>query len=137
MAAAGAAVLSGLPSTTWAVLTGGDVLAGARAAGTLIPGRGNRPGALAGTAAHVVISWGWTAVLAAVARHRRVGPLEGAVAGLVIAALDLGGIGRRYPAIRALPSIPQWADHVAFGVVAASLLASRAEAPRSSCWEDH
>lgn len=128
-AAAGAALLSGLPSTTWAVLTGGDVLAATRAAGTVLPGRRDRPGLTAGLGAHVVISWGWTAVLAAVARRRRVGPLEGAVAGLAIATLDLGIIGCRYPAIRALPSIPQWADHVAFGVVASSLLPSSAQAP--------
>ncbi len=45
------------------------------------------------------------------------GVLGGAVAGLVIAALDLGVIGRRYPEIRALPRVPQVLDHVAFGVL--------------------
>ena len=39
-----AGVLSGLPSTAWAVLKGEDPLAAARAAGTLLPGRPDRPG---------------------------------------------------------------------------------------------
>ena len=39
------------------------------------------------------------------------------MAGLGIAALDLIVLGRRFPAIAALPQGPQWADHVAFGAV--------------------
>jgi hypothetical protein len=38
------------------------------------------------------------------------------VAGLGIATLDLAVIGRRIPAIRALPQGRQWADHVAYGL---------------------
>ena len=66
----------------------------------------------------------WTAVLAAVLRPR--GRLRGAVAGgsagLGIAALDLGVVARRLPAVRALPQAPQWADHVAFGALAGAVL---------------
>ena len=46
----------------------------------------------------------------------------GALAGLAIAALDLGLVGRRFPRIRALPLVPQLADHAAFGAIAARLL---------------
>jgi hypothetical protein len=46
----------------------------------------------------------------------------GALAGLAIAALDLGVAGRRFPRIPALPVLPQLADHAAFGAVAARLL---------------
>jgi hypothetical protein len=52
-----------------------------------------------------------------VPRHRL---LFGAVAGAAIAALDLGVIATRYPALAALPQTPQWADHLVFGVVVAS-----------------
>jgi hypothetical protein len=41
----------------------------------------------------------------------------GAASGLAIAALDLGVIGRRVPAIRRLPLAPQLADHALFGAV--------------------
>lgn len=41
----------------------------------------------------------------------------GAVAGLLIGVVNVGVIGRRFPAIRALPLGPQLADNVAFGVV--------------------
>jgi hypothetical protein len=47
------------------------------------------------------------------------------VAGLGIAALDLGVIGRRIPAIRALPQGRQWADHVAFGLTVGIVLRRR------------
>jgi hypothetical protein len=117
-----ATVVSGLPSTVHAILTSGDVLAAARAAGTLLPGRRNKPDALAGALAHVVVSVTWVAVLAAVDRKRKLGVTGGAAAGLVIAALDLAVIGRSYPAIRALPQGPQWLDHVAFGAIVGGLL---------------
>lgn len=47
---------------------------------------------------------------------------EGLAAGVVIAAIDLGVVGRRYPLIKALESGPQLADHIAFGIVAAVVL---------------
>jgi hypothetical protein len=65
-AAAVAATLSGAPSTTWALLTGGDALAATRAAGTLLP-HSRADGSLAGgVLVHAVISLGWTVVLAGV-----------------------------------------------------------------------
>jgi hypothetical protein len=115
-----AAALSGLPSTVHALATGADVLASTRAAGTLIPRAGNK--VLAGVVAHLTLSAFWTTVLAAVNRHRQLGVTGGAAAGIVIAALDLELVGRRHPAIRDLPRVPQWLDHVAFGALVGGLL---------------
>ena len=74
---------------------------------------------MAGGAAHVAISAGWTAVLVPVLRGRgsRGAVLAGAAAGAAIAALDLGVVGRRYPAIAALAPGRQVLDHLAFGAI--------------------
>ncbi|MDT7787522.1 MAG: hypothetical protein QOF58_5941 [Pseudonocardiales bacterium] len=106
-----AAVLSGVPSTVHALASGDDPLRATRAAGSLVGG-----GAGAGVAVHLVVSGWWMFVL----RRLRVrGVVGGAVAGLLIAALDLEVIGRRNAQLRALPKVPQWLDHVAFGVLIA------------------
>jgi hypothetical protein len=112
-----AAVVSGAPSTAVALVSGNDVLAATRAAGTLVPGRRDRPGLVAGVAAHAVLSLWWGAVLTTVVRRLGGGAVTGALGGAVVAALDLGIVARRYPAIRALPQGPQWADHLVFGAV--------------------
>ena len=120
VAIAVAGVVSGAPSTIVAVLGGGSVLASTRAAGTLL-GRSSVP---RGAAAHVALTVGWGTVLVrALPRRHRV--LSGAIAGAGIAALDLGVVARRFPAIRALPQLPQWVDHVAFGVVVGAVLDAR------------
>jgi hypothetical protein len=112
-------VLSGAPSTIHALATGGDPLGAARAAGTLLPGR--RTGIVRGLLAHAAVSAFWGAALAAVLPRRRPAAW-GAVAGLAIAGLDLGLVARWFPAIRALPPVPQVADHVAFGAIVGALL---------------
>jgi hypothetical protein len=122
LAGVAAASCGGLPSTVHALTTGGDLLEATRAAGTLVPGRRDRPGVVAGVGVHLLVSAGWTAVLASVDRRHRLGPLGGAAAGLLIATLDLEVIGRTRPAIRSLPRLPQWLDHVAFGAIAGALL---------------
>ena len=123
-AAAWAAALSGLPSTAHALATGRDPLEAASAAGTiLLPGeRSPRRLLAAAVPVHLGLSLAWTVVLdrAGVRGARR-----GALAGLAIAALDLGVVGRRWPRIRALPLGPQLADHAAFGAIAGVLLAER------------
>ena len=53
------------------------------------------------------------------------GAAAGAVAGMAIATLDLAVIGRRFPAIRRLPPLPQWLDHLLFGAVVGAVLARR------------
>ena len=109
-AGAWAGALSGLPST----LLDRHPIQTSRAAGTLL-GAPTLPRA---AVAHAALSFGWAAVLAKVLPDR---PKlwHGAVAGLGIAALDLGIVGRRFPRIRALPPVPQVADHVAYGVLVA------------------
>jgi hypothetical protein len=120
-ATAAAGLLSGAPSTAHALLTGADPLAATRAAGTMLPG--HRPGILRGALAHAAVSTLWGTVLA-LALPRRHTVAWGAAAGLLIAALDLGVVARRFPAIRALPTAPQVADHVAFGAIVGVVLAS-------------
>lgn len=116
-----AAILSGVPSTLHAVATGRDPLAATLAAGSiLLPGETRRSRLLAAAVpTHLALSLGWAVVLeGAGVRTAR----AGAVAGLAIAAFDLGVVGGRFPRIRALPLGPQVADHVAYGAIVGRLL---------------
>jgi hypothetical protein len=131
LAAGGVAgLLSGVPSTVHALLTGGDPLAAARAAGNLLLPADAGPRALlaAGGLAHVALSLGWGTVLAVAVRRTSLSPMTaGLAAGAAIAAVDLGLLahgpaGRRWPLIRALPVAPQVADHLAFGAIAGAFL---------------
>lgn len=108
------AVLSGAPSTLYTLARGEDVLDGARAAGAILLPRARRTPVLLAAAVpvHLALSLGWAAAIAALPRRD---PLTGLAAGLAIAALDLLVVGRRLPAIRALPQGRQWADHAAYG----------------------
>jgi hypothetical protein len=127
LAAGGAAaVLSGAPSTVHALVTGGDPLAATLAAGSIALPRENRtlPLLLAAVPVHLAVSLGWALVLSAALPRRRT-VLAGATAGLALAALDLGTVGRRVPRVRALALGPQLADHVAYGAVAGAMLARR------------
>jgi hypothetical protein len=120
-AAAAAAVLSGIPSTVHALLTDRDPLEPTLAAGSiLLPGETRRTRLVAAAVpVHLALSLVWTVALD---RGGIRSARSGALAGLAIAALDLGLVGRRFPRIRALPVLPQVADHLAFGVVAGRLL---------------
>jgi hypothetical protein len=128
VATAAAAVLSGVPGATWTVLSGGDLLESTRAAATLLPGQRENPTVAGGIVAHLGMSTAWTLVLSRVIPRRgaKVGAAAGAVAGLAIAALDMGIVAkRRFPAMAALPQIPQYADHLAFGAIAGAILGRR------------
>lgn len=128
-----AGLLSGIPSTAHAMMTGRDPIAAARAAGNLLLPAEARPGALllAGGIGHVALSLAWGTVLAVTVRRTALPPVAvGLAGGAVIAAVDLGllahgPIGRRWPLIRALPVVPQVADHLAFGAIAGVVLRSR------------
>ena len=120
VAGAVAGVVSGAPSTVHALLTGRRPVEAVRAAGTLV----GSPTVGAGTLVHLVVSLWWAAVLAAVLPRRRA-VVSGAAAGLAIAVVDLGWVGRRLPRIRALPVVPQVADHVLFGAVVGAVLSAR------------
>lgn len=121
-----AAAVSGAPSTAIAIARGDDVLEGALAAGTLLLPRETRtlPLLAAAVPVHVALSVGWAFALERTLPRGRE-PLMGALAGLGIAALDLGVVGRRLPRIRALPQPRQWADHVAYGLAVGLVLAWR------------
>ncbi len=120
-AAVWAAALSGTPSTLHALATGRDPLEAVYAAGTiLLPGE-TRPQRLLAAAlpVHLGISIAWTVVLD---RAGVRGAARGSVAGVAIAALDLGVAGRHFPRIRRLPLGAQLADHALFGAITGLLL---------------
>jgi hypothetical protein len=121
-----AAIVSGIPSTVHAAVTGEGPLTASLAAGSLLAPHETRTGRLlvAGAVAHVALSTGWAFVLAATLPRRHT-IVAGAAAGLAIAALDLGGAGRWFPRIQALRLAPQLADHIAFGAVAGAVIARR------------
>jgi hypothetical protein len=121
-----AAAVSGAPSTLITLARGEDVLMGTRAAGTLLLPRERRtlPLLAAALPVHLALSLGWAAVLERALPHKHE-PLTGILGGLAIAALDLGVIGRRLPAIRELPQARQWADHVAYGLAVGVVLEQR------------
>ena len=84
------------------------------AIGTLVPP--GRPGFIRGAIVHLGISAACGEALArALPEHNSVG--WGAAAGFAIGVVNVGVIGRRFPAIRALPLVPQLADNTAFGLV--------------------
>jgi hypothetical protein len=120
-AALWAAALSGAPSTLHALAAGRDPLEAVTAAGSIVLPHETRRAALVAAAVpvHLALSLGWTIALDRAGVHTVRG---GALAGLAIAALDLGLLGGRYPRVRALPLVPQLADHAAFGAIAAKLL---------------
>ncbi len=126
VAGAVAAVVSGAPSTLHALATRSSPLEATLAAGTLLLPRERRalPLVLAATPVHVALSLGWALVLAALLPRRRT-IAWATLAGLAIAALDLGVVGRRCPRIRALPQLPQWLDHVAYGATVGAVLSRR------------
>jgi hypothetical protein len=126
------AVVSGFPSTVWTLAEGGDPLEGARALGRVLLPRSNRTPLLlaAGAPAHLALSLGWAGVFAAVVPERAE-PLTCTLAGLAVAGLDLGVLGRFFGPIAALPQGRQWADHAAFGLsVGVVLRATRTAASR-------
>jgi hypothetical protein len=125
-AGAAAAALSGIPSTAWALASGRDPLEATLAAGSLLlPGETRRTRLMAAAVpVHLVLSFGWALVLARWLPRRRT-VAAGAVAGLGIAALDLGVVGSRFPRVRSLPLAPQLADHVVYGATVGRVVAQR------------
>jgi hypothetical protein len=121
-----AAAVSGVPSTMYALWRGRDVLEGALAAGTLLLPHERRRDRLLVAAAvtHVTLSLGWAAVLAR-SLPERATVAWAMPAGLAIAGLDLGVVGRRFDRIRALPQPPQVADHVAYAITVGAVLQRR------------
>ena len=125
-AAIPAAILSGLPSTVYALATKRDPVEATAAAGSiLLPAEQRRSRLLlAAVPVHLGLSLAWAIALAALL-PRRHPVVEGAAAGLAIAAVDLGYVGRRFPRIRNLEPLPQIADHIAFGLLVSRSLAAQ------------
>jgi hypothetical protein len=126
IAGALASIVSGAPSTLHALLTRADPLEATLAAGTILLPDERRPSRLllAAVPTHVGMSLGWGIALAAVLPRRHT-VAAGALAGALIATLDLGIVGRAFPRLSALPAPAQLADHVAFGAVVGAVVARR------------
>jgi hypothetical protein len=125
-ATAVAAVLSGAPSTLDAVRRQREFRSvvsyigdATRAVGTLVPP--GRPSFVRGAVIHVGISVVCGEALARTLPERH-STTWGAAAGLALGVVGVGLIGRRFPAIAALPFIPQLADNIAFGTVFAFIV---------------
>ena len=105
-----ATVLSGIPSTLYALFTGADPLEATRAAGAMV----GRPESLAAAAAvHASVSLFWAAVLWLTKIRTPPGAL---LASAAIAVLDLHIIAPAFfPDVAALGFWPQFADHLAWG----------------------
>lgn len=122
-----ATVFSGLPSTVHALLTGHDVLEATRAAGRmLLPSRTDTPTLFAAAAVvHPLVSLFWAAIFIALLPTRRTAGWATIGAGLV-ACLDLLVIAPlAFPSIAALAFWPQFADHLAWGLLLGGTLRFR------------
>jgi hypothetical protein len=125
-ATAAAAILSGAPSTLDAVRRQrrlrsavSYIRQATRAVGTLLPP--GRPSFVRGAVIHVGISVVCGEALARTLPERH-STTWGAAAGLGLGIVGVGLVGRRFPAIAALPLTPQIADNVAFGAVFAFIV---------------
>ncbi len=118
------ALAGGIPSTCYALATGRDPLEASYAAGALLLPHEERRGRLliSAAVAHGAISLFWGLVLVRVL-PRRHPVLAGTAAGLAIAALDLGIVGRRIDPIRRLRLGPQLADHAVYGAAVGAVIA--------------
>ena len=122
-----ATVLSGLPSTLYALATGADATEPTRAAGAmLLPGETSLAKLVAGAAVvHCAVSLFWATVLWLVlpARHLVFWSM---LASAAIAVLDLRIIAPAYfPEVAALEFWPQFADHLMWGACFGAVLARR------------
>jgi hypothetical protein len=130
-----AALLSGVPSTLDALARRTNPLEASLAAGTLLLPREQRASRLlpAALVAHAALSLGWALVLAVVL-PRRGTPAWSLPAGLLIAALDLGIVGRRFERIRELRTAPQVLDHLAYAATVGCVLSRRRALRRGASW---
>ena len=112
-----ATLLSGLPSTAWALLTGGDPLEATRGAGAmLLPSETDLWRLLAAAAlVHGLVSFFWALVLWWLLPYRHT-MLWALLASVAIALIDLRLIAPAFfPEVAALEFWPQLADHLMWG----------------------
>ena len=107
-----ATVLSGIPSTFWALLTGRDPLEATRAAAAMV----SMPDSIAAAAlVHASVSLFWSVLLWLVLPYRHT-TLWAILASVAIAFLDLRLIAPVFfPEVAALELWPQLADHLMCG----------------------
>lgn len=107
-----ATLFSGIPSTLYALLTGGDLMEATRAAGAMI----SRPDSIAAAAlVHSSVSLFWALLLWLVLPYRNT-TLWAMLASAAIAILDLKAIAPLFfPEVAALDFWPQFADHLMWG----------------------
>ena len=132
-----ATLFSGIPSTAYALATGGDLLEATRAAGAmLLPSETSSAKLiLAATVVHSGVSFFWTVVLWFTLPDRRVVPWA-LLASTAIALLDLRLIAPAFfPQVAALDFWPQFADHLMWGACVGLALRQgrRARALRPGC----
>ncbi|MDQ3987452.1 MAG: hypothetical protein M3280_13265 [Actinomycetota bacterium] len=121
-----AAIVSGAPSTLYALRRGRSLSEATAAAGSILLPNETRTPVLVAAAVpvHIGVSLFWAAVFER-SLPRQTTALWGGLAGAGVAALDLLVIGRRLPRIRALPLGPQFADHILFGITVGAVLRAR------------
>jgi len=124
-----ATLLSGIPSTLYALLSGGDVMEATRAAGAMA----GRPDSLVAAAlVHFAVSAFWAVVLWRLLPARYTA-FWAVLASAAIALLDLKLIAPAFfPEVAALAFWPQFADHLMWGAcysVGLSLARPRATRP--------
>ncbi len=112
-----ATVLSGIPSTLYALITGGDPLEATRAAAAMIVAATDSFVRVLGAAAlvHGAVSLFWTLVLVFLLPTRNTIAWS-LLASAAIALLDLRIVAPRFfPEVAALAFWPQFADHLMWG----------------------
>jgi hypothetical protein len=122
-----ATLVSGIPSTIYAWVTGGDITEATRAAGAmLIPPSSDLPAlVLAAGVAHTAISFFWAAILVFILPRNHV-IVWATAAAVLIALLDLRIIAPAFfPEVAALRFGPQLADHLMWGASLGWTLARR------------
>jgi hypothetical protein len=122
-----AGVLSGIPSTVYLLLTGGDFFTAVDALVAMVT-TNDLPTLYRisiAAAVHFAVSFFWASVLVVLMPRRA--PIIGAlIASVLIALLDLGLIAPHFfPEVAALAFIPQLADHLAWGATVGAVLRAR------------
>lgn len=112
-----ATVFSGIPSTLYALLSGGDVFEATRAAARMLTSADSSLSTVVAAAAvvHAGVSFFWATLLYLLLprRHIVVGSL---IAAAAIAVIDLRLIApEHFPEVAALAFWPQFADHLMWG----------------------
>jgi|KBSMisStandDraft_5_1062788.scaffolds.fasta_scaffold02348_6 hypothetical protein len=122
-----ASTVSGIPSTVYALASGGDVLEATRAAGTMLISSDAPTGHLIAAAVlvHGTVSLFWATIVTLVLPRSNVIPYA-LVAATAIGVFDLKLIGPLFPAIEALSFWPQMADHIMWGLAVGLVLWWRA-----------